>query len=63
MNGIFLYWTFWLITADTEREKQISHINVYTYGIWKNGTHGPICRAGDIGNRLVDMEDGEGGTN
>ena len=53
-----------MITANIEREKQVSHINVYTYGIWKNGTDEPICRARDIGNRLVDtMEEGEGGTN
>ena len=31
---------------------------MHTCGIWKNGTDGPICRAGtdvDVENRLRDM--------
>ena len=49
-------WVYWIEVDEprasytewskTEREKQVSYINVYIYGIYKNGTDEHICRSG-----------------
>ena len=36
------YHTKW---SELEREKQILYIHIYIYGIWKNDTDEPMCRA------------------
>ena len=49
----------------SQKNKSKYHILMHIYGIWKNGTNEPICRAGidtDVENRCVDMAgEGEGG--
>ena len=49
----------------SQKEKNKYHILVHIYGIQKNGTDEPICRAGietDIENRLMDTAGaGKGG--
>ena len=49
----------------SQKNKSKYHILMHIYGIWKNGTYEPICRAGidtDVENRFVDMVgEGEGG--
>ena len=49
----------------SQKEKEKHRILTHRYGIYKNGTDDPICRAAretDIKNRLLDtVGEGEGG--
>ena len=49
----------------SQKEKEKYRILIYIYGIWKDSTDDPTCRAEkdtDLGSRLVDtVEEGESG--